>query len=516
MIKKDLLKKNFFTFVFFITLLVSFFVRVYNLDKNPAGFFCDEASIGYNAYSILKTGKDEWGIKFPLFFKAFGEYKSPLDIYFTIPFVAIFGLNEFSIRFTSVFFSLLSLIVLYYLGKEIKNAKLGLLLMFVFGINPWAIHFSRINFECFIFIFFTLLAIFFLIKFYKNKKQLNLIYFSILCALTNYSYFPARIITPLFFTVIIILIFIKKRNFLLKIFLPVLIYIGFSLPLIFHLALGQGLNRWQQVSLFKEKNINPIKKFFTSYKLHFSPQFLFLKGDIDMAGQFITRHSIRGMGQFYLWQLPFIIFGVYDLIVKKSKITLPIFLLLILYPVSSSLTTDISPQATRSIIGIIPFTFLTAFGIDYFFAWLDKIRSYKLFIICVFLIIINISFVYFVQLLNHYPFYSSDFWGFQYGPREIIKYFLTKRNNYDELYMSGEFNGAEIFLKFYDPENLCQNKCKIGDFFLRPEIYNAKIKQLFSLSPEYLKNSRFKDKFKIKKIIYYPNKKEAFYIGEVM
>lgn len=516
--KKFLSKRIFVYFCFFSIILIGFLIRVWNLNKNPAGFFCDEASIGYNAYSILKTGRDEWGAKFPLFFKAFGEYKNPLDIYFTTLFIAIFGLNEFAVRFTSVFFSLLSLLVLFYIGKEIKDEKFGLWLMFIFSINPWAIHLSRVNLEgLLIFIFFFLIALFFLIKFYKENRQFNLIYFSIFSALTGYSYFPARIFVPLFFITNVIFLLTKKSKSLAKIILAVVIYIIISLPLVFHLTSGLGLNRWRQVSLFTQKNINPAKKFLTSYLLHFSPNFLFLKGDIDMPSQFITRHSIRGIGEFYIWQAPFIIAGIYYLIINRSKFFLPIMLALLVYPIPSSLTGDVSPQATRSIIGIIPFTLLTGFGVNYFFCLIKKIRSsIKLLILACFSIIITFYFIYFVKLLNHYPLYSSDFWGWQYGPNEIINYFLANKKKYDEFYMSGEFNGGGIFLKFYDPENLCQNKCKIGDLLRTPEIYNSKKRQLFSLSPLYLKKLNINDKFKIKKIIYYPNGKVAFYIGEVI
>jgi len=498
-----------------IIIVIGFSVRIRDLGENPAGFFCDEASIGYNAYSILKTGKDEWGEKFPIFFKAFGEYKNPLDIYFTIPFVAIFGLNEFAARFPSVFFSLLSLIVLYYLGKEIKDERFGLLLMFVFAINPWGVHLSRINLEGLqIFIFFLLLCQFFLIKYQQNEKPFDFIFFSLFCGLATYSYFPARIIMPLFFVgIIAYLSFTKKSAPFLA---GIIVFILICLPLLFHLASPEGLSRWRQVSLLNQKNLNPIKKITTSYLLHFSPDFLFFKGDIDMPGQAVTRHSIRGIGELYLWQLPFIILGVYYLITKRSKLSLTIFLLLFLYPIPSSLTTDISPQVTRSIAGIVPFTFLTAFGVDYFFLWLDKINPLKKSLIfSLFFLVVIFSFSHFIQLLNLYPLYSSDFWGWQYGPKEIIKYFLANRNNYDELFISGEFNGGQIFLKFYDPDNLCQNKCKMGDLWRTPEIVNPPKRQLFSLSPEFLKSSKFKNKFKIKKIIYYPNGKVAFYIGEV-
>jgi len=82
--------------------------------------------------------------------------------------------------------------------------------------------------------------------------------------------------------------------------------------------------------------------------------------------------------------------------------------------------------------------------------------------------------------------------------------------------MSGEFNGSDIFLKFYDPKNVCDNKCKIGDFWREPNIYNPSKKQLFSLSPEYLNNSTLKEKFLVRKTIHYPNNTIAFLIGEIV
>jgi hypothetical protein len=273
------------------------------------------------------------------------------------------------------------------------------------------------------------------------------------------------------------------------------------------------LARWDEV-----KN----ERSFTSFKIieayfnHFSFDFLFRKGDIDFSDQSTTRHSVRGMGQLYLWQLPFLIFSitsVFDKNNKRRKNLLFLIFFLIVYPLGS-IFTGINPQASRSVIGVIPFTLITAIGVQKIFSFYKK-RYIKIgfFLILVFFIVT--AFLNYIVLKKLYPLYSSDFWGWQYGPKEIISYFLANKNKYDELYMSGEFNGAEIFLKFYDLENKCQGKCKIGDFFRQPEIYHPEIRQLFSLSPEYLKNSKFKDRFKVKKIIYYPNVKEAFYIGEI-
>src|SRR5437868_4259461 len=76
-------------------------LRLWRLDTVPAGFNIDEAAFGYNAYSILKTGKDEYGTFLPLSLKSFGDYKAAGYAYIDIPFIALFGLNEFSVRLPS-------------------------------------------------------------------------------------------------------------------------------------------------------------------------------------------------------------------------------------------------------------------------------------------------------------------------------------------------------------------------------------------------------------------------------
>ena len=76
---------------------VTFIIRLTGLAFSPPGFFCDETSIGYNAYSVLMTGKDEHGIFLPVFFKAFGDYKNPVYVYLaTIP-IKLFGLSVYSV-----------------------------------------------------------------------------------------------------------------------------------------------------------------------------------------------------------------------------------------------------------------------------------------------------------------------------------------------------------------------------------------------------------------------------------
>ncbi len=502
-------------FILILIIIFAFITRIFQLDTNPAGFFCDEAANGYNAYSILTTGRDEYGKSFPLFFRSFNDYKNPVFIYSTIPFVAIFGLSEYSVRLTMIIYGLLTIVAVYFLGKELFNSKIALIVAFLTSILPWHIHLSRIGLELIPSVFWITLGIFFLYKSLKRFLCYPLGIFSFILGFLSCN--PTKLLIPplfVFFLLVNFLItskWLKERRFWLTNFV---FGLAFFLAVWPYLQDGTFFARWNQVAVNDQSKVNILQ----GYLNHFSFDFLFKKGDIDFPGQFITRHSIRGIGELYWWQLPFILIGLSKILYVKKYQNNLIFLLIILllYPLGS-IFTGTAPQATRSVYGMIPLVFFTAVGSYYFFIYVHKKKS-KIFsstVIFIFLCFVCASFSHFVKLLAEYPLYSSNFWGWQYGPREIMKYFLTVKDQYDDLYMSGEYNGGEIFLKFYDPENTCQGKCKMGDFWRNPVIYDPSRRQLFALSPDYLNQSKFKNNFSTKKILKYPNGEVAFFIGEI-
>jgi len=63
------------------SIILAFAFYAYDVPANPPGFYTDESSIAYNAHTLGTTGRDESGEPFPLFFRAFGEYKNPTYIY---------------------------------------------------------------------------------------------------------------------------------------------------------------------------------------------------------------------------------------------------------------------------------------------------------------------------------------------------------------------------------------------------------------------------------------------------
>jgi hypothetical protein len=360
--------------------------------------------------------------------------------------------------------------------------------------------------------FWLVLSLFFL---WKSKENFKFYYpFLVSGLFTFYSYNPPKIYLPLL-VVIFFLVFWSqsKKNLVNKHEFWVA---NLSLLVVFFLITGSYLKdgsffaRWHEV----KRDAFSFVEVGQAYLNHFSLNFLFRKGDIGFSGQFITRHSIRGMGQLYWFQLPLIIFGILSIFLKKNrreKIFFGIVPLLI-YP-TGSIFTGLAPQATRSVMGVIPFTLLSAIGLSWLIDIFSKLSKKLVYVFGLGLgIIVLISFLNFNRLFLNYPQYSSDYWGWQYGAEPIMQYFLKHKDEYDELLMEGKFNGGHIFIPFYDPKNLCQNKCRLGGI----EVVENSKKRIFAISFETYqeKMENYCNSFLIKKEVLYPHGKIAFLIGE--
>ena len=87
-----------------IITLIAAFLRFYKLAENPPALNIDEVSYAYDAYSILKTGRDQYGNFMPLSFRSVGDFKNPVLIYMMVPAIAVLDLNEFATRASTAFF----------------------------------------------------------------------------------------------------------------------------------------------------------------------------------------------------------------------------------------------------------------------------------------------------------------------------------------------------------------------------------------------------------------------------
>jgi 4-amino-4-deoxy-L-arabinose transferase-like glycosyltransferase len=456
-----------------LIIIIAFALRFYQVTSIPPSLNWDEVSIGYNAYSILKTGKDEWGQTFPVHFRSYGEYKLPAQIYFSIPAISIFGLNELGVRMTPVVYGTLTVLFLFFLVRLLfKNDYIGLISAFLLAISPWHIQLTRASFESSFALFWIVLGIWFLVKGFKDKKWI--IISIIPFVLSMYTYNSARVFTPLFL-IVILLIYHKtwlklKKNVLLSIAL----FFALLIPLVPYYLSGEGNSRLKLVSITDDPGLiprinenrgnsnlpEPLPKlihnkitytafyFSQNYLSHFTPDFLFISGAPH------KQHNVQGMGELYYFQAPFLLLGLYWLFKKKQpfKGLLLSWLLIAFIPVS--ITNDSIPHALRTLIAVPVYQILTAFGFVVFFKWLKQ-KNFNLTVLfsVTLILIIFISFGYYLwRYYIEYPkLYSRDW---QYGYKQVVDYISENKDKYDEIIFTRHYGEPHMFTLFfskYDP-----------------------------------------------------------------
>ena len=192
--KKDLSH----TIISSVIIFIGCMIRLLAIESYPIGLNQDEASIGYESYSILNYGIDRNGMSFPVHFISWGSGQNTLYGYLIIPFIKIFGVNNFSIRIPMALIGCVTLLVFYFLFKKEYKEKKDLIFLLIFAITPWHILKSRWGLESNIFpdlVFYSLVLIYYGIV--SNNKKCFIIS-SIILGISTYSYGTSYLFIPIF------------------------------------------------------------------------------------------------------------------------------------------------------------------------------------------------------------------------------------------------------------------------------------------------------------------------------
>lgn len=540
MIKVATLLKNKLVLLLFIVLLAAFF-RFWQLSNYPVSLTIDEAAVGYNAYSILKTGRDEHGEFLPLSFLSIGDYKPPLHIYLAVPTVAIFGLNEFGVRFSMALISSLTVISTFLLIRQLtKNKDVALLSSFLLAISPWHIHFARFSQEGSLAIFLTTTAVWLFLRSLENKGQF-LWFSAVLFVLSMYAYHTQRIFIPLLIIGLGIIFWKQLLKYKIALIKAFIIGVILLIPLTQILLSTAGQTRANMVFITKEPSIqtelkkdktnqNFIKKVFDNdfaivanlwtkkYLNYFDPKFLFFSGlDLTQTGR-------PDIGVLYLFEFPLFLYGVWLFFIKRkfSNQTLVLYWLLI-GPLVASLTIEEQHILRSSVVLPIP-SLLVALGIWGIWQRLKERALLKAGTIVLGSLILVVSIGYYLNLYYvHSPIQFSEFW--QYGWKDAALYAWQNKDRYREIVVDPTFGSESpnivgtppayfLFYGKYDPtlyqkspRRTSQLSTNFENFTFRPIYWPAdrgRAKTLFIGSPWVLPKKDL-DESQIKKIIKFKN-----------
>lgn len=457
-----------------LVILLAIFLRVYLLDKVPPSLFSDEVDLGYQAYSISETGSDYYGNFLPVHIQSLADFRTPLYIYAAVPFVKLFGLNEWAVRLPAAIFGIVSVVGIYFLVRKLGFGYwICIISSFLMAISPWHLHFSRAGFEATLMIALLIWGIYFFLE--GLKRQKFLVVSVILFGLSLYSYNTIKLFLPLFLFILTLIykkeIFKLPFNFKLSLFALVLLI---TLPLFKDTLSGQSGYRFSYISIFADPTVadeidvlrgvdspqttliskishNKIRShldaFTRNYFSAFSTNFLFLDGDR------IGRHSVGKMGEFYLVEVLTLILGIFWLIKKAAReIKILIISWVLLAPIPAALTVEGATHASRLFLMLPPLVILSAAGFYELINLTLKRGYFRKFLFLLFLSLFAFNiYNYFHQYYVHHAKEQERLWHF--GFKQAILKTETIKNDYDKVIFTPTTEPPLIFILFWTSFN---------------------------------------------------------------
>lgn len=451
---------NLRNFYFWTIISLGFVIRFWNLGGYPASLNWDEISHGYNAYSLLKIGRDQWG-SLPVFnFRAYGDYPTTLNLYLTVPFIALFGLTPFTIRLPGAIFSLLSIVIAYFLGRLIfKKNSSALVLMLLVAISPWTFFPARAVFQSNLAQFFLPAGLLCLLI--SSHFPRLFLPGSFLLGLSTFAYHNTRLIAlPLF--LLYLFLFRPKINF------RHLLGLSFVLPGFLALLFSPATARAPWVSIIDQGAIDFLNE---KINLFVGPGFLarlvynkplyflvhFVRNYLDFI--FPTKLFFTGTGQyqfglpnhgvlFSLW-LPFYYLGLIRLVrlaLRRDRISLFLIGWFIIGLFPAAITKGDFPVIRATSILPLPHLIVTL-GLFSFLSFFS--RWQKQLLTCFILVTaIQFSFYLYKYFFTYYSKFSSSW---QYGYSAVIAYARQYYFDYDEIVFTKKYGEPHEFILFYWP-----------------------------------------------------------------
>ncbi len=367
---KFLEKTNKTDILLLVILIIGILIRIVGISYMPNALNCDEASSGYEAFSILNYGIDRNGNVIPAFLEAWGGGQNALLSYLMIPFIMIFGLNTLSIRLPMSILGCISLVILYLMLKKIGNKKLAVIGLTFFAICPWHIMKSRWGLESNLFPDLILIFVYLLIKGIEDKNKILYYLSFIIAGLTAYAYGTSYYFLPIFLIPLLILLVKKEKITIKQAIISLVIVAIVSMPIILYVVINTlGL---EQINLpfvtIPRLDVNRYQEITSIFSTEFLTKSMtnFIQGMkmLIIQNDGLPWNCIGFYGIIYLFSGIFTIIGIINCFRKNKKLDIKYnYLFNIWFIVSIILSFICEPNINRLNIIMIPIIYYTVIGI---------------------------------------------------------------------------------------------------------------------------------------------------------
>ncbi len=501
-------------------LVLVFYSR--ELRTNPPNLFSDEAMIGLQA-----AGAFNGEAQFQFLRIFYSHFETPLlgalPVYSTWPFVTLFGLTEFGVRIASSFYIGLGLFFAY-LALRRLNVPYPIVPVVIAGTQPAVIHFARINFGHAASFCCLMAATWIWIRARQDERVGQAILAGFIAGVAAFGHLSFVIAVPLFVSAICISELIWNRTAWRSYRWLVAFGATAVVTMLPHAWLAFTDERyWDRLDekLGGNITIDVLVDRLRTYPSFFDFGYLFREGE----AWYITRHSIVGAGVLFPYLLPLLIIGIVSVWFLRKQPEARFFfvfaLLALLYPVPDAISRP--PQdlpytiSTFWAVIVIPFLVGSAFaGAAMALRRKQLPRVMALVGAASLAVALGWGIWFHRGPAADYPLVAADYWGWQYGPRPISDYFASHSDQFDELLMTGDFNGAYVYPQFYFHDSSLAGRVHIGGIenidFTRRQLIAMRVEEW-----DRYRGSQFPGKsyMVLVETLYYPNGDPAFYLMTV-
>ncbi len=466
------------TFLFFVIVFFAAVVRFYNLGKVPFGLNTDETAIGYNAYSILESGKDEHGVKHPLYFLSFGDNKLPIYIYSTVGMIKLLGPTPLAVRLTSTIFGVIAVVTIYALIRVLsKNEMWALFGAFLLAINPWSIFFSRTGFEVNVATTYMLLGTLFYFLWLKSKRfQIPLIVLSIVFFLLSaYCYNATRLLSPILLATLLVYSYffypkIKRVRYLLPVVLFGIGLIPFAISFLHEtgiaaqetLLLTGGESQAEKLQFKSYLTNRPAQLLFSSPSLYLWHYLKNIFSFINVNFFFVSGpdhpiNGVPGFGMFHLIEMLLIPLGLFVAIKKRISYLYPFLAWIAVVILFGSITREV-PHPTRTYAILYPFIIFSSYGLFLVFEWIKQQKKKPVRLLSILAITGFFAYsitLYLTTYFLYFPTVSAKDWRSQ--DQKLAEFLKQQEPNYEHIIIEENADFAYTSLLFYtkfDPETV--------------------------------------------------------------
>ena len=270
-------------------------LRVARLDKVPPALAQDEACDGYDAYSILNTGRDHHGNFMPIVMQGFNDYRMPLFQYSLVPLVGLFGLKTTVVRLGAVIWGVADLIAITITAGLLFGWPGAAAAAVIGALMPWHLELSRYGIEATAASATISIAMASFFMWLRRRSDRWLFVSAISFGLSLYTYAITKALLPLLLGLIAVLYWRELKRARTKALAAAAIIFVLALPqaIMFVRNAASMQVEYSHLSLFSPDSIcmgcdaaqtklamNSIPSLLVAnFASSFTPSFLFLNGD---------------------------------------------------------------------------------------------------------------------------------------------------------------------------------------------------------------------------------------------